>query len=274
MRRTVHKPDITLKPAIKPQAPAEVMAKPQSALVRKASAFAIDPLRLERAAHTHKHQIISNFRPANQLTPMHTVAQHVPVIAVRPAPAPQPVVQPVRKPHQDIFERAIANATSHEQPKHIPRAHKARRRLINTLAIVGTFLVIGGFIGYLNIPNIELRVASMQAGFSATKPSYTPTGYALIGGVKRSGGIVTLSFRSGDSQYTITQQASDWNSQTLLDNTLALAGSHDTLQKNGQTIYIYGNGTNAAWVNGGVRYDVTGNAELSDDEITAIATSL
>jgi hypothetical protein len=46
------------------------------------------------------------------------------------------------------------------------------------------------------------------------------------------------------------------------------------VQKNGQTIYVYGNGANAAWVNSGIRYDVTGNAQLSKDEIATIATSL
>lgn len=105
-------------------------------------------------------------------------------------------------------------------------------------------------------------------------PSYTPTGYALNGGVSHSGGTISLSFRSGDSSYTITQQSSNWNSQTLLDNTLALGGSHETIEKNGQTIYVYDNGTRAAWVNGGVRYDITGNAQLSTDDIVAIATSL
>ena len=105
-------------------------------------------------------------------------------------------------------------------------------------------------------------------------PSYTPTGYALSGRVKHAGGTISLRFTSGDSSYTITQQASNWSSQTLLDNTLALSGAHQTVQKNGETIYMYGDGASAAWVNGGVRYDMAGNAALSSDEIVAIATSL
>jgi len=170
----------------------------------------------------------------------------------------------------------MARATSHEQPAHKVRHRRSgKRRLANTLAIIAAFLVIGGFIGYLNLPAIELRVASVRAGFGASLPTYSPTGYALKDGVRQTGGIVSLTFRSGESQYQITQQSSDWNSQTLLDNTLALNGKHETIQKNGQTIYIYKNdGTNAAWVSGGVRYDIIGNAELSKDEIAAIATSL
>ncbi len=85
---------------------------------------------------------------------------------------------------------------------------------------------------------------------------------------------LSLSFRSGDSSYTVTQQSSNWNSQALLDNTLALNGKHETIEKNGQTIYVYDKGTSASWVNGGVRYDLNGNAELSTNEIVSIATSL
>src|SRR5690606_11024372 len=97
------------------------------------------------------------------------------------------------------------------------------------------FLIIGGFITYLNLPQIQLKVASVQAGFGAAMPDYVPAGYALENGVQRSGGTVTLSFRSGDSRFRINQQSSDWNSQTLLDSTLALGGDYKTVQKNGQT---------------------------------------
>lgn len=276
MRRGVHKPAFSLKPAIKLQTPAEMMAKPASDLARKHSASAVDPFRLKRAASIAKHQAIRHFLPTDRSVVTHTVAAHVPVIAVRPAPLSvhaQHAVQPVKK-HADVFEAAIARATSHQQPRANIQHKRGHRRLVNTLATVGAFLVIGGFIGYLNLPQLELRVASVHAGFRASMPAYTPTGYALDNGVKRDGGTVSLSFRSGDSQYTLTQQSSNWNSQTLLDNTLALNGQHETVQKNGQTIYIYGNGANAAWVTGGVRYDIAGNAQLSADEIAAIATSL
>lgn len=271
-RTAVHQPSVTIKPKVKTQAPAELAARPHTALQHKPSASSIDPDRSSRATHISRHQAVRHFHSAQHAAPTHS-ALHVPVIPVRAAP-PAPARAQAHKTHSDIFESAIARAKSHEQPRHTPRAHRTRRRLVNSLAIVAAFLVIGGFVGYLNLPNLELRVASVQAGFRASMPSYTPTGYALQGDIKRSGGTVSLSFRSGDSRYTITQQASDWNSQTLLDNTLALTNSHDTIQKNGQTIYVYGNGANAAWVNGGVRYDLAGNAQLSSDDIAQIATSL
>ncbi len=272
MHRHIRKPEFTLKPAIKAQAPAEVMAKPQSALMHKRSAYGIDPIRKERAALTSQHQAIRHFHRGSNA--VHTVSR-VEVLNVRPAPLSAAHPPRPSQKHTDIFEAAIAHASSHNEPMHKTRHRRStRRKLVNSLAVVAAFLVITGFVGYLNLPQLQLRVASVQAGFGASMPSYAPTGYALQGGVKRTGGTVRLSFRSGSSQYTITQQSSNWNSQTLLDNTLALNGKHQTVEKNGQTIYVYDHSTSASWVNGGVRYDITGNAELSTEDIVAIATSL
>lgn len=277
VRRHTRKPAFTMKPAIKPQAPAEMMATPPSAIARKQSAYSVNPSRRQRAVSTARHPAIQRFKtPA-----IHSVSAEVPVIPVSPAPlelvlqAAEPAALPA-KHHNDIFANAIAKATSHEQPAHKVRRHRSgKRRLANSLAVVATFLVIGGFVTYLNLPGIQMQIASFQAGFGASLPTYAPTGYALEGGVKRSGNTISLSFRSGDQTYRITQQSSNWNSQTLLDSTLALGDGHQTIQKNGQTIYIYEDGgTNAAWVNGGVRYDLTGNAQLSKDEVASIAASL
>lgn len=274
MQRATAKPVASLKPAIRTQAPAEIMAKPHSALMHKRSAYGVDPVRKERAAGINRHQAVRHFHPAGRPPAVHSVSAEVPVIAVRQAPAQLSAAPVHSRKHADIFEKAIARATSHEQPAHKVRPRRTRRhRLINSLAIVGAFLVIGGFVTYLNLPQLQLRMASFQAGFGAAMPAYVPTGYALQD-IKRVGGTISLSFRSGESQFRITQQPSNWNSQTLLDNTLALNGRHQTIQKNGQTIYVYDESTDAAWVNGGVRYDITGNAELSPDEIISIATSL
>ncbi|HJQ08819.1 MAG TPA: DUF4367 domain-containing protein [Candidatus Saccharimonadales bacterium] len=279
MRRTVQKPKPTPKPAIKTQHATEFMAKPASAIASKRSAYQIDRHRLERAKTVTKHDAIKHFHHGRAGVD-HAVQPSisgvsVPVITVRPAPAHHELPpRAAHHPETDIFEAAIAHATSHRQPAHTHHARRTRRRLINIIAGVSAFLIIGGFVAYLNMPHLALRVASIQAGFHATMPDYRPTGYALKGGVKRSGSTINLSFHSGENNYTITQQTSDWNSQTLLDNTLALRGNHTTTQKNGQTIYIYNNGESASWVNGGIRYDLTGNTTLSPEEITAIATSM
>jgi hypothetical protein len=275
-RHYVHKPEARMKPAIKPQAPAEVAAKPLSAITVKRSALQVDEARLARAKHMVRHNAIRRFMPvrpdyspaAVASTPHRTPTQ-VPHIAVRPVPA---AVEHRPHSHSDIFEAAIARADSHKQPRH--KLHHPHRRLINTLAVVGALLVIGGFVTYLNIPNIQLHVASVQAGFKADMPRYKPTGYALNGGVKRTGNTVSMQFISGENSFTITQQPSDWNSQTLVENTQALTGDkHQAINVAGRTVYIY-DGSNAVWVNGGIRYDINTNAPLSTDDISKLASSL
>jgi hypothetical protein len=279
MRSAVHKPQFEMKKAIKPQTPAEILAKPASALARKRSVAQVDPGRLERAKQVPKHASVRRFLPVGArsglVEPTHHIATTaVPVIAVKPAPAarqagPRAAAHAARP---DMFEAAIARARSHEQaPVHRRRTH---RRLINVMAGVAAFLIIGSFVAYLNLPNIELHVASVQAGFQATMPGYKPLGYTLRGGVRQEGGTVSMRFSSGDSTYIVTQQSSDWDSQSLLDNMLALGGGHQTVQKDGRTIYIYNGGSSAAWVTGDIRYDITGSASLSADDIVHIATSM
>lgn len=252
------------------------MARPASAIARKHSVVHVDPGRLERAKSIVKHNAVRRFQlPRTGREPVvravHPVGGHVPVIAVRPQPlTPQLRSRPAQRP--DIFEAAIARAKSHEQPLQKRRPH--RRRLTNVLAVAAVFVVLGSFIAYLNLPNIQLHIASVEAGFRASMPSYHPTGYALRGGIHHQGGTISMRFTSGDSSYQVTEQSSNWDSQGLLDNTLALAGPHKTIEKNGRIIYVYGDGANATWVTGNVRYDITGNASLSADELATIAASI
>jgi hypothetical protein len=268
MRRSVH------KPTIKTQVPAEVAPKTPSTIAVKHSVTQIDPRRKAHATAVLKHAAVRRFHTAG--TTAESLALHVPAppkivphIPVKTAPSGIPHTQ---ISHKDMFEAAISHASSHQEPAHKPRRSR-RRRMVNTMAGIVAFLVIGSFFAWLNIPNIQLHVASVQAGFKAEMPEFRPTGYALEGGVQRFGNTVNMSFRSGSNQFHLTEQPSDWNSQTLLENTLALSGEHETLQVNGRTVYVYGNG-NAAWVDGGVRYDLTGNASLDSKDITHIVGSL
>lgn len=280
MRHVVAKPKTAMKKAIKVQASAEVAVRPAHAVTAKRSAYRVDARRLEHAQQVARHTAITHFHGGQIVTSATPTATPVVTAPARPMHHAISVPAPVHHqgvhhtpPHRDVFEAAIARANSHQQPKHHDAKRAKRRRTVNVLAGIGAFLVIGGFIGYLNMPNIELRVASFQAGFGAQIPDYTPTGFALRDGVQRTGNTVSMKYQSGDQSYTITQQPSDWNSQTLVDNTLALNGSHKTLHVDGRTVYIYG-GNNAVWVDGNVRYDVIGNANLSESDITSLASSL
>ncbi|HSX33422.1 MAG TPA: hypothetical protein VLF91_03740 [Candidatus Saccharimonadales bacterium] len=272
MRHAVHKPEIHLKPAIKPQSPVAVARVGMSSLVSKPSAISVDPQRLARAHQVQRHHAVRHFAQAHAL-----VTKITPKLTVQPAPltahlTPATAPKQPRAPQDDIFEAAIAHATSHQQPTHRLRRSR-QRKLMNTLAGSTAFLVIAAFIAFLNMPNIQLHVASIQAGFKAAIPSYIPVGYAMTGGVKRTGNTVSMAFHAGSSNYNLTEQPSNWDNQTLLDNTLALQGAHQTIEAAGRTVFIYGQ-NNAVWVTGNVRYDVVGNAHLDMSDISRLASSL
>jgi hypothetical protein len=295
MRHAVSKPKTIMKPAIKTTAPAEMMAKPVSALTKqlekKLSVTQVDPVRLARSKHVAKSHHIRRFSQARRQqsdintavrskTQQHAAPQFqhaAPVRRVSHSVALAKAKQGLAAQQNsvDIFEAALAHAISHEQMPQSPAKHRRglRKRTVNILAGAAAFLVIGGFVTYLSMPAIELKVASVRAGFHAEMPSYRPTGYALDGGIQSSQGKVAMNFRSGDSSFKITQEASDWNSATLLDQKVNEGGAPaQTIQSKGRIIYLDDNG--ATWVNGGVRYEISGNASLDADELVSLATSM
>lgn len=301
MRHIVHKPEISTKPVVKAHAPAEMQAAPLAEIAPKLSVSKVDPSRAHRAKTTTQSQRIQRFtkpvqastaarsvRPAQQpdgsvqritrtdIARGNIQARRADVIASIPVHQPPQHHQPGKTSEKqaqapDIFEAALANARSHERPavKHKKRS----RKFMNVISITAAFVILGGFIAYMNLPNIEVHVASIQAGFNAQLPSYKPAGYAMNGSVQNQNGVVSVAFSSGDSGFKVKQQASNWDSQTLYDNVVASSGtSHKTFQSQGRTIYIYGN--NAAWVNAGVLYNITTTGNLTPNEMVSIATSI
>ncbi len=140
-------------------------------------------------------------------------------------------------------------------------------------------LMLFGYITYLNVPNMALRVAAVKAGFSANMPGYSPNGYRFTGPIAYSPGQITIQFSSNtdDRAYDITQRQTNWDSKSLLDNfvkkEVASEKLYLTMQDRGLTLYIY-NKSNATWVNGGIWYTITGDALLNGEQLRRIAASL
>lgn len=297
MRHAVKKPVIAAKKPIKTQGASEIAAAPVSALTPslKKSAENVDERRLARAQRTGKSEHVRRFtsiqqnhplsrqRPSLQQTevrraaPVQTAAPRHVAGTTAPGHNTAHNTQPPRSQHHtprqaDLFEAAIANAKAHEQPQHKVK-RKTSSKILNVTAGLAAFLVLAGFVAYLNMSAIEVRVASVRAGFSAQLPSYAPTGYERVGGIKAQQGVVAATYRSGSSSYTLQQQTSDWDSQTLYDNVIAMADEKsETLSGQGRTVYVYGN--KAAWVDGGVLYSMQTAGDISKDEILSIATSM
>jgi hypothetical protein len=152
---------------------------------------------------------------------------------------------------------------------------KHKYKIINAFSIGLVLIIIVGYFIFINLPAISVGLASAQAGIKASYPEYIPDGYGLSSSVSYSAGQVTLSFRAntGNKVFKITESKSSWDSSAVQNKVNKDSnGMYVTTQENGLTIYTYSN--NAAWVNGGILYTITGDAPLSNSQVRHIATSL
>lgn len=180
---------------------------------------------------------------------------------------------------QDIFERALAMATSHEQqpPKQSmlksAKRRKRARRLVSLAAGMAVFVLLAGFIAYQNKASLQMQMASAKAGFAASDPVYKPEGFAM-GKVAYEPGTVTTMYNKSDKSFSIVQKQSNWDSQTLLENFVATSNEdYQGYESNGRTIYLFGNGK-ATWVDGGVWYQINAGNVLPSDQLVKVAASM
>lgn len=236
--------------------------------------------RKKRAAQINQSSSISRFNFSPR-----TVEKKYAPLAVQPHPEDARAIAATSSKASDSFEAALQNATSHQQPaiKTTKRRHRAAKKIgvsvrtLNIGAISLAVVLLTGFIAYQNIPNVSMRIASSKAGFNASLPGYTPSGFGMSGPIKTNPGAVTISFRSHSDQqrsFEVSQKPSNWTSDSLLSNHVAVGQrSYQTYQEKGKTIYIYDNDT-ATWVNGGVWYEVSGNSSLNTEQLLRIADSM
>lgn len=187
---------------------------------------------------------------------------------------------------EDLISQRIAEAptnslTDERQEDLTPQQKKVRNffskqpRMVNALAGMAVVLLLIGYVTFLNMPAISMRVAISRAGFDATMPGYKPSGYSINGPVAYSPGEVSLKFASNTNSdnFTLTQKESSWDSKALLDNFVSKeTNNYLTYQEKGLTVYMFDG--KAAWVNGGVWYSVDGSSKLSSDQILKLATSM
>lgn len=267
MRSAVKKPNLTSKATVKAQLPASQSAKALNPVIPNRDVLKVDPSRMQRARNSVKSSYVKKFGTA--------ASQPVATAAIKSQTPIPTQTHENNQQDEDIFEAAIGQATSHEQKAPKIRVRRSPlKKIMNSLAVVCAALVIAVFVAYLNMPNIELHFASARAGFHATLPGYKSLGFSLDGPISSTNGVVAMSFQSGDSHFTLTQQASNWDNQTLLDSTTYQTDvPPKVLQSNGRTIYVSA-GNHATWVSGGIRYDISGNSNLNDQQITSIADSM
>lgn len=180
---------------------------------------------------------------------------------------------------KEVKEAAIEKALATPKPasKKTTKAKKSPWVRRTIIAGAGLLVIAAAlFAVYKFVPSISVSFASAQAGISASYPEFTPDGFSLHQPVTYSDGKVDLKFKSNsnDDYYTIAQTRSSWDSSAVLDNVVepAAGANYITTKERGLTIYTYNK--SAAWVNGGILYEIVSNAPLSGDQIRRIATSL
>lgn len=190
----------------------------------------------------------------------------------------------VQLTHKTALQSAVDASNSHAQPKlkrtnrRAKVAHRLRvsPRLLNAGLVMLAVLMLGGYFAYNNTPNLSMRIASTRSGLNGALPGYQPAGFAMKGPIQYQPGQITVAFRSNsdDRNYTLNERTSNWDSEALLENHVAVnKRSYQTFQDKGKTIYIY-DGDSASWMDNGVWYEIKGNASLDTDQMLRIANSL
>jgi hypothetical protein len=221
-----------------------------------------------QAPSADSYELAAAPQPRPVLRPQATTTQHkIANLHIAPVRSTQP--QP------DMFEQALARATSHEQK--FDDRKIARRKgghVAVLLTIMTCLLLVAGLLAYINVPSISMHMASAHAGFQAKLPGYNPVGYSF-GNLSYGPGNVTVSYKSDDThKFDITQRESNWDSDALLSNFVASANkAYQTYERAGRTIYFFGNNT-ATWVDNGIWYTVNGNNSLSRSQMLDLAGSI
>lgn len=263
------KPTSTAKhaPITKKQSPnrvARATSTPQSAAINKFS-------------HGQSHQVVKKHAAIEVIPPKHQVNLVEKVASIATS------TEAHVKHSVDMIEESLRNASSHLEvfdDKKLRKSFLNRVGFKNKLANLATLsfagLLLFGFFAYQNAANIQMKVAAAKSGVSANMPSYKPAGFSASRNVKSEPGKVSVTFTSNtnDKNFTITQQASNWSSESLLTNhVLAINSPYQTFQNEGKTVFIYDN-ANATWVNKGVWYKIEGNASLTSDQLLRLSNSL
>lgn len=184
------------------------------------------------------------------------------------------------KPSQVIKQEAIAEAMNKAPAKHEKNDITPKKKRFSRFASIASaslaLLLLGGYFTYLNMPSLSVRVAAAQAGLEASYPEYKPDGYKLTGPIAYTEGQVSMKFaaNAGPQNYTIDQAKSSWDSSAVLDNYVKKKAGENYIIYNERGLTIYTFDGNAAWVNGGILYTISGDAPLSSDQIRRIATSM
>lgn len=184
----------------------------------------------------------------------------------------------------EIKEEAIKKSIAETKPVSNPKTKKQtkiKKIFKNKYLLVGlfaVFLTIAIYLSYQYLPAISIRIAASQAGINATYPTYTPDGFSIYGPATSEDKKVIIRYKQNNSDkiFTISQSYTNWDSSALHENLVKTWAdkSPNTTRVNGLTVYSSTNYENIAWVNRGILFTITGNADLDSRKIERIVSSM
>ncbi len=173
--------------------------------------------------------------------------------------------------------RSVATAEQKESKnpiENITTKHKfTAKNIIFALSATAVIVFAIGYFIKINMPNISVQVAAMQAGIEGKYPTYMPKGYTLKETRSETGKII-LAFTSNNQSFELSEEKSFWDSAALFNNYVKQSWDDYTIiREQGLTIYV--SHSNAAWINNGILYKINAEKDiLTKQQIRSIATSL
>jgi len=262
------KADIPATPLIQKRSDSLRTMQPAAAKNPAITRFAAQPSRSSR--ETNRPRLMNDIAPASPHPLVQKAEMRMQEAQAHRAPA---AIKPSAVIKQEAIEEALDKAPRHNTIK--PKRASFRPRMLSFASMALSMLLLAGYLTYINLPNLSVRVAANQAGISAGYPGYRPDGYRLAG-VNYDRGSVSLKFaaNAGPQKFTLTQQQTSWDSTAVKENYVKTNWGDDVVPYSERGLTIYAHEGNAAWVNGGILYTITGDAPLSASQVRSIATSM
>ena len=199
----------------------------------------------------------------------------------RAASKEQPVVEKetAKQMKETAIEKALESASrTNKEERKQNRIHFGFKRVV--LAMLCASVCVFAFVWFVDhtTPNVSLQVVAMGNGIDSVWPKFIPREYKFYK-VNSEEGKVTMFYRNDVDEeaggFTITEEASSWDSNALLKNYVRYEYGEDytTVKEQGLTIYI--SASDAAWVNGGIVFKIKAPVNsLTKKQIKSIAVSL
>ena len=204
-----------------------------------------------------------------------------PLPVFHPVSRPRPVANPVKVPAKELKQQEIDKAI--KTAAKVPAATRRERRVFGefgwTRVVLATACIttaIFAVVYFVNMASqdMSLQVAASQSGIDAKYPSYIPRGYELAD-VTSGSGRVSMHYKSDEGEFSLTEEASSWDSEALLNNFIKpnYGNDYTVVREQGLTLYMGGNWE--AWVNGGMLYKLNIiSGSFTKKQLKTIATSL